>query len=130
SAALAAWTALDPATVFLTGNADRREAPWPAIVPYTWHELAVAPSGRDELGGAFRAALEEPTRHARDEALAHLQADHPELRGLARIRAQLDREQLGQDALTSLEARLSRLDGKAPFVVPGVTDLDASPASR
>ncbi|MBM4365560.1 MAG: hypothetical protein FJ102_05050, partial [Deltaproteobacteria bacterium] len=126
----AAWTALDPMTVFLTGNADRREAPWSAIVPYTWNELAVVPAGRDELGGAFRAALEEPTREARDEALAHLQADHPGLRGLARIRAQLDRDQLDQNALITLEARLSRLDGKAPFVVPGVTDLDASAASR
>lgn len=128
--AVRAWTNLDPVTVFLTGNADRREAPWAAIVPYTWAALAVVPQGRDDVGDAFRAALAEPTRAARDEALAHLQADHPGLRGLARIRAQLDRDQLDASALAGLELTLSRLDGPAPFIVPGPTHLDAAAASR
>ncbi len=128
--ALRAWTSLDPVTVFLTGNADRREAPWAAIVPYTWTQLGAAPAGRDEVGEAFRAALAEPTRAARDEALAHLQADHPELRGLARIRAQLDRDQLDDASLAGLEWALSRLGESSPFIVPGLTHLDAAAASR
>jgi hypothetical protein len=89
--ALAAVAAADPDHVRLTGARVHREAPLAAIVPWTWAELAhdlplPAMAGRDAVGEAWRAAIVLPDED-RAGALDALQADHPELRGLARIRA-------------------------------------------
>lgn len=132
SAAEAAWTALDPSTLLLAGNPGRREAPWAAFLPPEQvgeGRLAgvPAPGGHDEVGEAWRAALLEPSVEARDEALRHLQADHPDLRGLARIRAQLALGHLDTDGLIALEARARRGPPGEPFAVPGVTGVAAPP---
>lgn len=89
--ALAAVAAADPDHVTLGGTPGRREAPWAAIVPWSWSDLgALTPlptmAGRDPVGDAWRAAAQLPEKD-RETALSALQADHPELRGLARIRA-------------------------------------------
>ncbi len=75
----------------LRGSTPRREAPWRVLVPSTWSALAaqfpgLAALGEDDVGRSWRAAqkLSEAQRSA---ALAELQAGHPELRGLARVRA-------------------------------------------
>lgn len=75
----------------LRGSTARREAPWSVLVPYTWSALAarlpgLAALGEDDVGRSWRAA-EKLSGAERSAALAELQAGHPELRGLARVRA-------------------------------------------
>jgi hypothetical protein len=95
-AAAEAVAALDIDHLRLAGDAGRREAPLVALLPGPWGSLpemlrmvpAGVPTGRDEVGDAWRAAVElDPID--RDDALAALQAEHPELRVLARVRARI-----------------------------------------
>ncbi|GDX78662.1 hypothetical protein LBMAG42_04730 [Deltaproteobacteria bacterium] len=77
--------------VRLGGVVTRREAPWSAIVPWTWTYIGTrmhlrAVGGASPIGDAWVRAIDLPDE-ARDAALATLQAAHPELRGLARWRA-------------------------------------------
>lgn len=77
--------------VRLGGVVTRREAPWSAIVPWTWTYIGTrmhlrAVGGASPIGDAWVSAIDLPDE-ARDAALAALQAQHPELRGLARWRA-------------------------------------------
>lgn len=73
----------------LAGDPGRREAPLAGIVPEPDRrhpEISPRSGGRDEVGAAWRAALKlDPI--SRDQALSELQAAHPELRVLARVRA-------------------------------------------
>lgn len=90
--ALERLRAVDGDHVRLLGVVDRREAPWRAIVPWTWADLAArtelpAAGGSDAVGEAWRDAMALDDVEARNEALTTIQADHPELRGLARFRA-------------------------------------------
>ena len=128
-AARAEWAALDPSTVLLAGNPARREAPWAAVVPGDWSSLPAVPppSGADEIGDAWRAALAEPTAEARDRALAHLQADHPELRGLARVRAQVAAGFLDTEQLLALDAGARQGRPGMPYAVPGARSAAAPP---
>ncbi len=89
--ARARLAALDPDHVRLTAHGGRREAPWRALVPWTWADLAaradLAPSAAsDEVGERWREAQALPAAE-RAERFAELQEDHPTLRGLARVRA-------------------------------------------
>ncbi len=82
---------LDPDHVALAATFGRREAPWQAIVPWTWVALrarlpGLESQGQDEVGERWRAAL-QLDGSAREAELDALQMDHPELRGLARLRA-------------------------------------------
>lgn len=91
SPALRRLAAVDPDHVRLGGVRARREAPWAAIVPWTWADLGARAelpvfAGHDEVGDAWRAALALSDVN-RALALTALQVDHPELRGLARLRA-------------------------------------------
>jgi hypothetical protein len=89
--ARAAWSRVDPDHARLRGARGRRELPWEALVP---GEAFPEPTGRDDVGDAWRAALALPDRTARLDAFAALQAAHPELDGLAgaryRVAAGLD----------------------------------------
>lgn len=81
-AAVAAWRARDPDHVRLRGARGPRDVPWAAIAP--WPPLDPAECwGRDEVGDAWRAAMERTSRPARLDALASLQAVHPELEEVA-----------------------------------------------
>jgi hypothetical protein len=78
----------DPAHLALLGNPGRREAPLAGLVGpalFSKQDYPV-PAGISDVGEAWRAAAElrGPDRVA---ALDDLQAEHPELRVLARIRA-------------------------------------------
>jgi hypothetical protein len=91
ASAIEAFSSLDADHIRLRGEPGRREAPWAAVVPWRWSALVdrlpgLAAAGRDPVGDAWRAAapLDEP---ARSQALSALQIAHPELRGLARVRA-------------------------------------------
>ncbi len=83
--------ARDPDHLRLRHPTPRREAPWSAIVPWTWERLrsrlpALAAVGEDDVGRNWRRAVAQPESE-RSAALAELQTAHPELRGLARFRA-------------------------------------------
>lgn len=83
--------AADPDHVRLGGVVARREAPWAAIVPWRWSDLAArAPhpvlAGTDAIGTEWRRAA-DLSLGEREAALAALQASYPALRGLARVRA-------------------------------------------
>ena len=83
--------AADPDHVRLGGVVSRREAPWTAIAPWTWSDLAARVAlpplaGADEIGAEWRRAA-DLSFGDREVALAALQASYPVLRGLARMRA-------------------------------------------
>ena len=97
--ALAAWAALDPDHVRLSGVHDDREVPWAVVAPWTWAAscgarardrrcAADAPRGADDVGTAWRAAAALPAA-ARLDTLAALQARSPTLHGLATERWRL-----------------------------------------
>lgn len=100
SAWLADWKALDPDHVRLRGPRDRREVVWPALVPWSWTELArqnsvlpaefPTPEGKDSVGDAWRAAMALPDRNARLDALSALQRDWPSLHELAGYRYRME----------------------------------------
>ena len=78
----------DPDHLALAGDPGRREAPLAAILPGALRAQCdgTVPAGTDAVGNAWRAALKlNPI--SRGEALRELQAAHPELRVLARVRA-------------------------------------------
>jgi hypothetical protein len=90
-ASLAALAERDADHIRLRACETRREAPWAVIAPWSWSALAsklpgLGAAGDDEVGRSWRSAETLPPGE-RSAALAALQAEHPELRGLARIRA-------------------------------------------
>jgi hypothetical protein len=94
--ALAWWAGLDPDHIRLRGLEDRREVCWEVVAPWSWKELAERgikrpdPSGSDEVGQAFRAAMALPDRNSRLDALAEIQHQNTDLLELARIRYQIE----------------------------------------
>ncbi len=87
SRAISAWVGSDADHVRLRGGAVNRDQPWAALVPWSWADLRARvaipePSGADDVGDAYRAAM-VLSGTPRADALAVLQAAHPELDGLA-----------------------------------------------